>query len=366
VPSSSCTIDFFSDIVVVWMLRFVLILQMSVNCPEDPVTVLALRTPVVTFLSYICRSVLQGKLRQLHALMPSLGACNAIDGSLLPAIGVLLLLMAKGSVAVNNFVRARLDDDARQEIRASPLFQEYELVSGPPDATSGARGACVGKEGLGNLPYEGRPCHLSRMPILGGDQGSLAFGPTLCAPCLSFATKVAFLQRELKSVELLRERPALIPQYMYVAQCLHCAEMSSLDDYGLTSRCVVDNLLVLAESQCEIWQPQARSWLDIVACLQKSQVIHASSDRSRVLCSVLDCTFGEESSTGEGLKSIGKAMNAQAKVQLLELWRTVKRALQGRTFALQPDLVWLASVAANVADARAVQLWGRSEGESYL
>jgi hypothetical protein len=89
-PSSSCTRDYFSDIVAVWMLRFVLLLQMSVNCPEDPVTVLALRTPVVTFLSYICRSVLQGEMRHLHALMPALGACHAIDGSLLPATGVLV------------------------------------------------------------------------------------------------------------------------------------------------------------------------------------------------------------------------------------------------------------------------------------
>jgi hypothetical protein len=66
------------------------------------------------------------------------------------------------------------------------------------------------------------------------------------------------------------------------------------------------------------------------------------------------------------LESIGRARNAQAKVELEELWRTVKRALRGRTFARQPELVWLASVAEKLAVARPVQVQGRSEGESYL
>jgi hypothetical protein len=202
--------DYFTDTVAVWMLRFVQKLQISVACRENPVTVMVIRTPVVKFLSYICRSVLEGKMKHLEALIPSLEAVHAIDASLLPALGDLLLLMWKGS-------------DAR-----------------------------ICKEVLGNLHNEDRRQLHCRRAVLRAEQGSLAFGPTLCAPFLSFATKVAFLQRELKSVELLRERPALFPRFMYVAQCRHCADMSSPDDYRLTSRGVVENLLELAESKCLI------------------------------------------------------------------------------------------------------------------
>ena len=86
---------------------------------------------------------------------------------------------------------------------------------------------------LGSHRYEGSPCDHLRMPMKSGDQCSLAFARTLSGPTLSFATKVAFLQRELRSADLLKEWPALIPEYMYVAQCLHCVELSSFDDYGL-------------------------------------------------------------------------------------------------------------------------------------
>ena len=222
------------------------------------------------------------------------------------------------------------------------------------------------KEVLVNLHNEDRRQRRCRKAILSAEQGSLAFGPTLHSGCLSFGTKVAFLQWELKSVALLRARPALIPQFMYVAQCLHDAEMSSLEDYGLTSRCVADNLLVLGEIRCWTRQPQALSWLAIVDCLQTCQVFNTYFDRIRVLCSVLNCTFGKDACTGEVLESIDKVMNAQGEMQLLDLWETVKRALRGRTFERQPVLVWLAGAAERVAVARAMPMPGQKPDDTYL
>jgi hypothetical protein len=181
--------DYFSDTVAVWMLRFAQNLQISIACRENPVTVMVIRTPVVKFLSYICRSVLEGKMKHLEALIPSLETVHAIDASLLPVLGELLLLMWRGRAAsVKSFVHRELSEEARKTLRRSPLFQEFKHVTGFSGVPSASGDARICKEVLVNLHNEDRRQLRCRKAILRAEQGSLAFGPTLHSRCLSFGT----------------------------------------------------------------------------------------------------------------------------------------------------------------------------------
>jgi hypothetical protein len=149
---------------------------------------------------------------------------------------------------------------------------------------------------------------------------------------------------ELKAIKLLMDWPALIPPYMYLAQCFHCEEMSCMEDFGLTAEVITDNVLSLAGLDCSITQRQALSWIDIVHCMLESDVFNEREDRRSLVLQFLRCTFMQAPLAAQPGTWTERVDGGEDHSVWSRLRLQVEYALQGKIIGAYEDLAWLANV----------------------
>ena len=157
--------------------------------------------------------------------------------------------------------------------------------------------------------------------------------------------KGAVLREEPNAISFLLERPALILGYMYVAQCFHCEEMSCMDDFCLAAEIIAENLMFLAGLDSLISQRQARSWIDIVLCMNESDVLHHRDDRRALLVQVIRCTFAKTPSVAEQGTWCQVRDSEEEYCIWNRLWLNAEYALKGRNIGPYKELAWLATAA---------------------
>jgi len=177
------------------------------------------------------------------------------------------------------------------------------------------------------------------------EKESIEFALQLCSPEFTLKRTALFRSAEPKAIKLLLEWPVLIPAYMYLAQCFHCEEMSCVEDFGLAAEVIADNVLHLVGQDCSISQRQALSWIDIVLCMNESDVLHHRDDRRARLARVIRCTFAKTPSVAEQGTWCQDRDGEEEHGLGNRRWLKVEYALKGRNIGPYMELAWLATVA---------------------
>jgi len=159
---------------------------------------------------------------------------------------------------------------------------------------------------------------------------SKGFALALCIQDVTVQEKAALLREETRAIEYLRHWTALIPAYMYVAQCFHNSEMSCLEDFDLNAGLVAESLLAFNFDEIQITQDQARAWLKIVQAMKAIGDLMHAVDQFLLLKQVLCCIFGEAHKGLVYIPCLDDDHLEDRKVHLLQLGSAVGKALCGK------------------------------------